>query len=735
MSSVLDDFNRVDASTLGAGWANAGGADFSIVSQRAKTASGSWSVAKNLTDLESADHKSIAQFVSISSGAWLGVAGRLNASNNNGYIFIVHNTGRLQIRRWTAGALGTQVGTEVTVALPSLPFTAEFRVEGSSLKGFINDSEVIAESDSTYPTGSLSGIVTSGAANLVDNFEARELTANEIILATPSAYQVFQRDNLDVADIEVAGTYTGTPTSIEYQFDGGGWLTLDASPSGGTYSGTISDVAAGSQGIVEVRFGNDNSVIDSVDFVGVGDVFVVYGQSNAEGKFNSAQTYSHASLKAGMYNSGGWSELADPTHEGTANGSVWPLLATTHMADQGVPIAFVCAAKGGQDIEYFKSGGIGYSALSSYLMNSNINAVRAVLFHQGEADASAGTTKSSYNTSLDALAASLDNDFSFIDGAKVIVAQIGQRTSATDSHVDAIRKAQAEAWDDNSTISPGPVLYDEILGDGVHFADGTEAGILNNRWWASVDEVCFDGDSGRGPQLESVSQDGNILTLTFDKPIVDPEQNYSSSAFLVTDEDIEVTINSAIRASSTTVDLNLASEPIGIVLVSFALGSGAAGLIVPRGVDANSLPAEPFYSFSFDGSGGGQEPPTSTTTKGAVVEMIEPISSEGIVTLVQGDDYLDVDGRALLWTGKNENQWPDLTGASIVLTAGKDSETFTMQGVVVSAVGTQSVRVELTAAETEVNSGWWDYDVQATLSNSDVVTMVIGRLRVIQDYS
>jgi hypothetical protein len=62
----------------------------------------------------------------------------------------------------------------------------------------------------------------------------------------------------------VSGTYSGsTPTSIQARFKGGTWVTLVASPSGGSFSGTM-PATTPSTGLLEVRYSNNTSLVDSI---------------------------------------------------------------------------------------------------------------------------------------------------------------------------------------------------------------------------------------------------------------------------------------------------------------------------------------------------------------------------------------------------------------------------------------------------------------------------------------
>jgi hypothetical protein len=111
------------------------------------------------------------------------------------------------------------------------------------------------------------------------------------------------------------------------------------------------------------------------------------------------------------------------------------------------------------------------------------------------------------------------------------------------------------------------------------------------------------------------------------------------------------------------------------------------------------------------------------------VSYLGPVAPSGDVTIVRGDSYLAADGRALEWATAQEGTWPDLTGASIKVTFG--ATTFT-GSVVVGTGATKRVRLELTAVQTSsLVRGRYDYDVEATLSGGNVVTLTQGEAVVL----
>lgn len=116
------------------------------------------------------------------------------------------------------------------------------------------------------------------------------------------------------------------------------------------------------------------------------------------------------------------------------------------------------------------------------------------------------------------------------------------------------------------------------------------------------------------------------------------------------------------------------------------------------------------------------------------VTVVSPVDAlTGDATVYQGDDQQAADSRSLDWSASS---WPDLTGASIALTAhhARDPRlTATATGSVVTPTGEDAtVRVELTSAETAaLTPGPYAFRVRATLASGNIVTLVVGTLTVV----
>lgn len=439
----------------------------------------------------------------------------------------------------------------------------------------------------TWTWGSGARAATVGAA-----FKPSVAT---ITISTPTQYQTMQRSGGGTASIAITGTYTGAPSAIEASFNGGSYATIDASPSAGSYSGTLTSQAAG-QGTLSVRFTNDTAVVATVADVGIGDVFILAGDSIAEGRGTNAQSFSHATLKAAVFKQNdAWALANDPIDQGTVDGSHWPLLATYLMADQSVPMGFVTTATGSTDVygsgsNQWAKNNSAYAELISQATaaTTGANGFKGILFHLGPNAIVNGTTptQANYNAAIDQLVSDLTAD---VTGApKVAFAICGEvgTGSPTDRRAaeDHVRFAIMEAWGDNANVKPGPVLIEQNYADDVHPASDAQLLTVAKRWWIALKEGFYGGASGfgRGPRLVSATINSALDTITV---MVDRDLATGTTygGFRVTDSGTPATITSATRFSTRVVRIVLSAPASALanVLVYFASGDDAVGQTVP----------------------------------------------------------------------------------------------------------------------------------------------------------
>jgi hypothetical protein len=325
--------------------------------------------------------------------------------------------------------------------------------------------------------------------------------APTLTVISPAPYQVIQRQN-GMADIAVSGYVTNLSSyTVEASIDGLNWNTL-ASFTTPFFQAVLTGIPQG-QYTISVRAGG---VQRDIAFVGIGDVFVIGGQSNASGRLVYRQAYAHPTLKAGLFcNSYVWCELKDFTDSITNQrdkvsagdsgvGSIWPLVATHFMADQNVPVAFVPCAKGGSSITQWQPA---YPLSQTTLYGSCINrikyvgGVKAVLWLQGETDAGTYMAADLYEDYLNTLADAFQADA----GVSMVVAQLHYLTAAivTPAAQMQIRQAIFAADAVNPNIITGPDLSVIRATDtvGQHFTTNAAGQLAADLWWQALKTVFY----------------------------------------------------------------------------------------------------------------------------------------------------------------------------------------------------------------------------------------------------
>jgi hypothetical protein len=499
-------------------------------------------------------------------------------------------------------------------------------VEGSTLTfEYSTDGTTFSLIDSITDTSFTSGGATQYArgygqsipGSFIDDVSYTEITSSvDGLTATNiNEYQVFQRNGSDQADILISGSYTGSPSAIEASFNGGDYVSIDASPSGGSFSGTLTNQNAG-QGVISVRFTNDPAVTSTINNVGIGDIFIIAGQSNASGRGNTLNAYAHGTLKASLFgNDDIWKELTDATDnnsgqidgvssDGIAKGSPWPIVATSILAKTGVPVAFVPTAKGGTNINAWQPA-IDHSNASTLYgsMYRRITAVggsvAGVLFFQGESDARLGTTQASYETGLATIVDAIMTDF---PGTKTMIGQIGQSIYGGN---DAIRAGQIATVNANANALLGPATYDINLsnegGDTLHFKSDADMAEFATRWYAAINNLFLEASDGYGPILDTESLRYDVTNNKIIVPFTDASSPAISGTSSVTSSSFNLNNNgSAIAISSITINGDTVEITPAIALNSsqtITLTYGSLNTAVDAAIyDSNNLPAQPFYN-------------------------------------------------------------------------------------------------------------------------------------------
>ena len=210
--------------------------------------------------------------------------------------------------------------------------------------------------------------------------------------------------------------------------------------------------------------------------VGLGEVFIVAGQSNAAGWSESLFLGSSDDVRLGTLTNGGlaWRNADDPQML-FGGGSVWPLVGQELSASTGLPVGFINVAEGGSSIREWQKGGRLYARLLQALQATQPYYVRAILWAQGESDSD--LTSEQYADYLSALIEEINAD---LQSGQYLVPWVVARSSYNKGAVfdgprdgvDAVvRSGFAQLGPDTDLLGPE---YREA--DNVHLnAKGTRA--------------------------------------------------------------------------------------------------------------------------------------------------------------------------------------------------------------------------------------------------------------------
>jgi hypothetical protein len=459
------------------------------------------------------------------------------------------------------------------------------------------------------------GLFADNPAASFKHFAVEALTTQPpadqwVRVLTPKPYQVFQRDAAGRAGIQISGAFQGRPNAIEARWNGSDWRKMEVNPANGSFAGRLANLPAG-QGTLEVRFRDNPAVIWRQRYVGIGDVFLVAGQSNAEGRITSPQFYNHERLRAGVFDQfNRWREAYDPTDSSFTNQySVWPLLATRLMKASGVPVAFITTGEGATGLVAmgapWSRPGASYNACLTSVRNSEAGGLKAVLWYQGETDAnSPAMTAAQYREALKKLRRDLSEDLGF-GQLTLVTAQLAyfHSTGSTETadSLNAVREAQGDPQD--AHIFTGPILYDLGIseasgGDGQHIRTPAHALIEAARWWQSLSALFYGGTHARGPRVFSARRvDSLHLDVAWTVGVPPLRLSHTSGAgWRVSDLSGSLMVRAAmVQPNGNTVRLTLDRALGAGGRISWANYNDAVGIALADSAP-EALPAEPFIN-------------------------------------------------------------------------------------------------------------------------------------------
>ena len=342
-------------------------------------------------------------------------------------------------------------------------------------------------------------LLTSIVASAKDN----------ITLSSPSDFQVIQRSSKVKGAVILKGTVV-KGADIEWRVSGNskfgtlpeGWQKIPASSDEISFQTKIS-LPAGGWYRMEVRASHNNSSLGEIviEHLGIGEVFVVAGQSNSANYGEEKQNTTTKRVTA--FDGKQWQLANDPQPgAGGRGGSFMPPFGDAISKKFNVPVGFVACGIGATSVrEWLPKGtkfpnpptierrveqlpdgkwiskGEAFEMLIGRLKPFGPNGFRAVLWHQGESDANqkdqTRTLKGNlYREYLEKVIKDSNDKIGWM--APWFVAQASYHVPGDEASPD-IREAQASLWKDGVAFE-GPDSdaikgnFRQNKGKGVHFS-------------------------------------------------------------------------------------------------------------------------------------------------------------------------------------------------------------------------------------------------------------------------
>lgn len=331
--------------------------------------------------------------------------------------------------------------------------------------------------------------------------------ASSADIQSPREFQVVQRGSGNVGRVRVEGTcpddvnllgaLVGLQPGVAPSWHA---LEIDDLPGPTQHFHGVLELPAGGWYSLSVAPAPGEAALAEVLHFGVGEVFVVAGQSNST-NYGEERTPA-LDDRVAAFDGSRWWIAADPmpgVQDPSQDGSPWPTCGQLLRKSLGVPVAFASCGFGGTSLRQWQKGGEFENQGEKVRLYDGLlqrvralGEFRAILWHQGESDASRGMNTEEYVE----LFSKLRRDLAADSGheAPWIVARAAFVPGLAREKMAAIRAAQTEIWKLGLALQ-GPDT-DDLQGDLRHSRDHihfsrTGLEVHAARWFAHIWAACF----------------------------------------------------------------------------------------------------------------------------------------------------------------------------------------------------------------------------------------------------
>jgi hypothetical protein len=335
-------------------------------------------------------------------------------------------------------------------------------------------------------------------------------TFGQITIDYPLDRAVFQRDKNNSATIYISGSYTKVVDRIEAKLnplnEGQGtpidWTTIQPNPKGGFFSGSLN--ANGGWYSLEVRAWRGDQIVAThqISHVGVGEVFLIAGQSNSQGyQKMGAPGAQDDRVNCIRYNNTNppslYEDLPYPHFDHLDSDSeiaprgysawCWGKLGDNLAARLNVPILFYNVGWYGTAVRTWRESinGTGYSVYTGVPIDPSgmpygnmrsvmqryapITGLRGILWLQGEADNDVNTSTDSYANDLKTVIESIRNESGHNLSWVVSLTSYNNKNGSDPQVIEGQRRVINNVGNVFEGPSTDQIQIPRIDPDGVHF--------------------------------------------------------------------------------------------------------------------------------------------------------------------------------------------------------------------------------------------------------------------------